>query len=391
MTVAEIHFNHDTGSATNDAINLRQDGTLGSEIVAPEWVDGEPSQPMAYATGAITGAVTIKVKFKGGPIGAVLTIRAVRPPANAISATRSRGVLGDVKKQPVRFNDSGQSALEVFELTDVIPHAHVGIFQTTWNWQVLENGDWQTFATTHHRTFVLPALPAAPWTQALKARVSIGLPWVIALDKACAWAFGTTTVNEATAAIATRINEHPKHIYDEDGTQYIAGGQFLLTNYLADLDNAPDFIIDCTGIAAVMVTFANLLGAGLMPLKIQNSTPATFFTTELIAPVGVDWTINGDWIFRQWGRHEVAMIPESLLDAQGGQLPGVIVPGKPLPQDPAAGLLIYDASMHVDQAAPVLPIRMRLGSVAKGTDYRFKLIDVGDGDAATPKAVRPVT
>lgn len=390
MTVAEIHFNHDTGSAANDAINLRRDGTLGSEIVAPEWVDGEPSQPIAYATGAITGPVTVKVKFKGGPIGAVLTIRAVRPTANAINATRSRGVLGDVKKQPVRFNDSGQSALEVFELTDAISHANVGIFQTTWNWQVLENGDWQTFATTQHRTFVLPALPAAPWTQALKARANIGWPWVIALDKACAWAFGAATVNEAAAAIATRINGHPKHVYDEDGTQYIADGQFLLTNYLSDLDNAPEFIIDCTGIAAVMVTFANLLGADLMPLRIQNST-LTFFTTELIAPVGADWTINADWITRTWGRHEVAMVPSSLLDETGGTLPGlVIVPDKQLPQGPATGVLIYDASMHVDQSAPVLPIRMPLGSVAAQSQYRFKLIDVGDGDAATPRAVRPL-
>jgi hypothetical protein len=213
---------------------------------------------------------------------------------------------------------------------------------------------------------------------------------VTALSKACAWAFGTTTVAGAAAAIATRINEHPKHFYDEDGTQYIADGKFLLTNYLSDLFNAPDVIIDCTGIAAVMVTFANLLGADLMPLKIQNSTPATFFTTELIAAVGADWTNNADWVQENWGRHEVALVPNSLVDAQGGQLPGVLVPGTPLPQGPAEGTLIYDASMHVDQAAPVVPIRMPLGSVAQGTDYRFKLIDVGDGEAATPKAVRPV-
>jgi hypothetical protein len=390
MTVAEIHFNHDPGSASADAINLRRDGTSGSEISAPEWVDGEPSKPMAYAAGAITGPVTIKVKFKGGPLGGVLNIRAVRPPANAISATRTRGVLGDVKKRSVRFNDSGHSALEVFELTVDLAGASAGRFQTNWHWQAFHNGDWETFATTHHRTYLLPTLPTAPWNQAPKARANIGWPWVIALDKACAWAFGTTTVNEAAAAIATRINEHPKHLYDEDGTQYIADGRFLLTNYLEDLDNAPDFIIDCTGIAAVMVTFANLLGADLMPLRIQNSTPATFFTTELIAPVGADWTINAEWIFKNWGRHEVAMVPSSLLDAQGGQLPGVIVPEKALPQAPAVGLLIYDASMHVDQSAPVLPIRMPLGSVAAQSHYRFKLIDVGDGEAATPKAVRPL-
>jgi hypothetical protein len=391
MTVAEIHFNHDTGSASNDAINLRLDGEAGSEIVAPEWVDGEPSQPMAYATEAITGPVTIKVKFKGGPVGEAVNIRAVRPATNAISATRTRGVLGDVKKRSVRFSDSGHSALEVFELTGDLADANVGITQTTWNWQMFQNGDWETFAMTQHRTFVLPALPTPPWNQAPKVRANIGWPWVIALDKACAWAFGTATVKEAAAAIATRINGHPKHVYDEDGMQYIADGRFLLTNYLSDLDNAADFIIDCTGIAAVMVTFANLLGAGLMPLRIQNSTPATFFTTELIAPVGADWTVNAEWITRRWGRHEVAMVPSSLLDEAGATLPGlVIVPEKALPQGPAEGLLIYDASMHVDQSAPVLPIRMPLGSVAAQSHYRFKLIDVGDGGAATPKAVRPL-
>lgn len=390
MTVAEIHFNHDPGSASNDAINLRENGEAGTEITAPEWVDGQTAKPAAYAAAAISGPVTIKVKFKGGPRGEVSNIRAVRPTRNSLNAGSTRGVLGNVKKRSVRFDDSGHSALEVFELTADLAGANTGVFQSNWNWQVLHNGDWETFAITHHRTYVVPALPADPWNQAPRVRANIGWPWVTALDKACAWAFGTTTVKEAAAAIARRINEHPKHVYDEEGTQYIADGQFLLTNYLSDLDNAADVMIDCTGIAAVMVTFANLMGAGLMPLRIQNSRPATFFTTELIAAVGADWTTNAEWITKNWGRHEVAVVPDSLLDSSGGVLPGVLMPGTPLPQGPADGVLIYDASMHVDQSAPIVPIRMALGSVAKGTDYRFKLIDVGDGDAATPKAVRPV-
>ena len=384
MIVAEIHFNHDTGSASNDAINLRRNARHGSQITAPEWANGgAQSRPVAYAIGAITGVVTIKVKFKGGPPGASLNIRAVGPGSNQPRRTSgTRQALGNVKKHSVHFNSAGQSALEVFELTGDLADAKVGDFETNWTWQALIGGAWEPFATTEHRTFLLPALPTEPWNQRLAP--NIAWPWVDAMEKACAWAVGTATPHEAADAIAARINTHPKHSYAEEGTQFIVAQVFQLTTYLSELDDTEDgFIIDCSGVATVMVTFANLLGAGLMPLRIQNGDQATAFTTEFIAAVGADWTNNADWITPTWGRHEVVIIPESLP-------PGSVVPETALPQALAAGVLIYDASMHVDQSAPVAPIRMPLGSKPGGTDYRFKLVDVGDGDTATPRAVRPV-
>lgn len=391
MNVAEIHFNHDRGSATNDALNLRQDGTAGSEITAPEWVDGAVrSKPVAYAIAAVSGAVTIKVKLKGGPPNALRSIRAIRPDGvSARGMSRARTGLGHVTKRSVRFNSAGNSALEAFEISGGLTGSKVGIFQVDWNWQILVEGEWQTFATTHHRIYILAAPPSEPWNQRLSPNA--GWPWVAALDKACGWAFGTTTVDGATTAIAGRINEHPKHLYDESGEHYIdpETEEFRLTNYLFDLDNAVDVTIDCTGITAVMVTFANLVGAGLLPLKIQNSSK-TFFTTKPIAPVGIDWTNTTAWLTRVWGRHEVALLPDSILDSTGAPLFGVTLPGVLLPQGPAEGARIYDASMHVDQSAPAVPIKMKLGSVTTGIHYRFKLIGVGDGAAATVKTVRPV-
>ncbi len=44
MRLEEVHFNHDTGSTTGDAINLCRNGTSGA-IIAPEWKRGLPSQP----------------------------------------------------------------------------------------------------------------------------------------------------------------------------------------------------------------------------------------------------------------------------------------------------------------------------------------------------------
>lgn len=371
MTVTEIHFNHDPGSAKNDAINLRLNAAAGSEVTAPEWVDGMvESNPVAYAAGEISGPVTIKVRFKGGPPGEDLEIRAVRPRDQAVrGATRVRQVLGDVRKRVVHFNNSGESALESFVLSRDLSSAKVGIFQNVWAWQAFIHGDWQTFTTTHHKTHMLAAVPGPPWNQTMVP--DFAWPWVDALNVACAWAFGASTAAEAAAAIATRINTHPLHDYNEQSNQFFTpSGQFNLTLYIWLVRNsAVSFIIDCEGIASALVTLANLLGENLMPLSLENQ-PGGGFSTKPIKPLSAPFTT------KTWGHHEVAVA-------------AALAAGSPIIAPAGATLLIYDANLQLDQAAPVLPILMPLGTT-NGGDYRFKLIRANNADRATPASPRPV-
>ena len=84
MKIDEVHFNHDTGSATTDAFNLRQNAS-GVPITAPEWKDGQPPKPVAYARFELGPTVTVKARITGGPPDASRKIRAVDPwvaPAN---------------------------------------------------------------------------------------------------------------------------------------------------------------------------------------------------------------------------------------------------------------------------------------------------------------------
>src|SRR5215212_11909620 len=77
MHVEEVQFNHDPNSASTDAMTIALNGKSGA-VVAPEWRRLPVKRdPCAYALGALTGPVTIKVRFSGGPKNGVRTIRAM--------------------------------------------------------------------------------------------------------------------------------------------------------------------------------------------------------------------------------------------------------------------------------------------------------------------------
>src|SRR5258707_14999074 len=66
MKIEEVHFNHDTSSASSDALNIRKNAS-GGPIVAPEWKSGQIPKPPAYASAAIGIKVTIKANFWQAP------------------------------------------------------------------------------------------------------------------------------------------------------------------------------------------------------------------------------------------------------------------------------------------------------------------------------------
>ena len=139
LEVVSIQFNHDSASATNDALTIRRNK---AQIVSlPEWQHGvsvSPADaPAAYAIGSVgNNTITIKARFRITPpvppwlpvkSSQLLEIRAVNVlplPANP---------LGEVAPQVVNFTngDSGDVFLNVT--------GHLGktvrVVDLAWQWQ----------------------------------------------------------------------------------------------------------------------------------------------------------------------------------------------------------------------------------------------------------------
>jgi hypothetical protein len=235
MKVEEVHFNHNVNSATSDALTIRK-GISGSAIQAPEWKRGYPAQPAAYASAALGTQVTIKAKFSGGPPGAHRKIRAVDmwvPPAEPagclgwliywialILRALLGNVLGETNEEMVAFDLAGQSGLVTFTLVNhKLKTSGVGIRTTEWKWQLKEEGVWLDFDTTQHKIYVILDMPNGPWNQN-SASNNTQLPWTDALDKACIWALGVKTKDEAAERITKAINTQPNQLHTINSVRF---------------------------------------------------------------------------------------------------------------------------------------------------------------------------
>jgi hypothetical protein len=371
MRVAKIHFNHDPTSSTSDAINLRTNAD-SAPITDPEWVNGSTPSPVAYASSALSGPITIKVWFTGGPLGKSVTIRAV------VGLRKSRGIrgipqaipfspLGGVHPRTVTFDQEGNSAV-LFEVEDLPVGAGKWVF--TWTWQVFGAQEWFNVTTSQHLIYVVPALPKPPWTQDPMDPDGWSLPWPSALDKACWWAAGTIFPNEAAAAIVRAINDLPGQQYKEKGTLATLD-EFHLTEYLHNIDTGQLFSMNCRDVATAVITFANLLGADLWPLTLK-----TGFTTKPVRALSDAMTTTPTW-----GFHEVAAPAWSL--PSGWQAEVELVEGPALDE----AVRVYDGCVHI--GSDVLPIDMPFGSVQVSGSHRFELIDPTLTDMFHPGTGRP--
>ena len=384
MKIDEVHLNHDTGSAASDAFNIRQNGS-GLPIVAPEWKDGQPSKPAAYARFELGPTVTIKARITGGPANATRRIRAIdpwTPPASPggclgwlvvliarILRALFGNMLGNVGEKEITFNSSGDSGVQTFTLVDhKIGVAPVGKRTTTWTWQVLERGSWINIGTTEHTIFVVLEIPKAPWQQAGTDTNNIQLPWVDALEKACIWAFGANTLDDAAAKITKAVNQVPNVSYVP--STMFGSFSYNLTGYLNALNNPADFVMNCRDCANAVTTFSNLLGTDLYEGKFSTLNTRPFLT------LSGDPSNPFDWVSWNWSWHEIAWMGPT-LDENGLVYDGCLQ----LDVDDD-----YTDDIHLAQ----LPVKMRFGTTGDGTNYRYRLIETGTGTPNPPAQQRQV-
>ncbi|HWW76019.1 MAG TPA: hypothetical protein VNZ44_11505 [Pyrinomonadaceae bacterium] len=391
-----IKFNHDSNSATGDALNIRRNATQFVNV--PEWQRGvsvnPEDSPAAYSIGDTQGnTITIQAKFRStGEVVNTAEIRAVDPAVDppqpngcaafllwllrGILRAMFGNVLGEVKATQVIFSAGGETNFVTFQLEHLrLWNAGVGVRTTTWRWQYrLQPGDpWTDFDTSTHRIYSVLKVPTLPWKQTPYNSGNTQLPWTEVMDYSCGWAFLKTNAADAAERVTRNVYNLGPSVIEYDcpggGSTNYAWPSFNCTAFLERLRGGLGLgqYVNCTDCATITSTFANVLGCDLW----QSQMGWGFGLNPILGIGSSAWqpacTIDYPDIWGTTGGfsyHEVAW--EGACGADDH---------------------IWDACLEVDgdadpTAAPhtaLLPADMRFGNTGDG-DYRDRLV---------PPATRP--
>src|SRR6266404_3387627 len=154
LRLEAIHFNHNTNSATGDALNIRLNHLPGTAVQDPEWREGNETLPVAYAREQVGERVTIKARLHGPP-NSTFSVRA----RDAMDFTSNKrgfvkwlalmalrflrlscgGVLGEITSSVINFGFDGDSGrVQVEAQAHRIRQVGVGIYHVSWVWEYLE-------------------------------------------------------------------------------------------------------------------------------------------------------------------------------------------------------------------------------------------------------------
>jgi hypothetical protein len=317
--------------------------------------------------------------FADGPSGETREIRALAgmPPIEDVNLGQrslTEAVLGGLASKEVTFGPNGRSQPVLFEITGNLSNAPVGKWPLLWTWQERANPDaqWTQWGVTRHDVCVIIDMPNPPWTNDPDDPEGWSLPWISALEKACAWAAGTTTVTESQEAIARAINGISQQCYVTQGTlAELKPARFKLAEYIHRLDSGLRFTMNCRDIASAVISFANILGSDLWPLGMlaTDTNPVRALSATTFGP-------------QSWTFHEIA-VPRSVLPLDWDE-EEKLEPGGP------DGARIYDACIHLPGNVP--PLNMAFGNTAAAGTYRFRLIKPNghDGVDIKPRTQRKV-
>jgi len=377
ITLESISFNHDTGSASQDALSIRRNATTA--LVVPEWRRGltvaAEDCPVAYAIAPTTGQVIrVRARFRRtDPSLTSIWVRTFNP-----KDTRAQGCLyalltllgavfvwkpplpvlntiGEVIETEVVFDASGEATVDL-PLRDVqLAAKGVSIQYETWHWQYsVDRSSWTDFQDSQHKVYVLLDVPTLPWNQTAG---SSSLPWTEVLDFACTWATGATTADKAAEGVTQSVNAlgPGTFVYDcpGGGATHYAWPEFDCTSFLDRLRGGPGLglYVNCSDCATFVSTFANAVGCDLW----QSRMGYSFNLQEILAIGSTVWQTACGW--GGFSYHEVAW--------KGAC---------------TANDAVFDACLHVDGDAnpsaaphtPLLPVNMPFGNVGAG-QYRSRL------------------
>jgi hypothetical protein len=340
-----IKFNHDAGSADQDALNIRRNAS--TTIAVPEWVRGmtKPEDSLAAYSIRETKNKTVTIQAKFARLVPTLTkaeVRAIQQPPppppkgwyrwllellerypwlwHVLLFLFYRGVgkniLGMVKAKEITFGSDGESGYETFELDKHWLQkrgVHRAVVKWRWEFRLGPGQAWTSFATSQHQIYTVLEIPKDPWKQ--RPYPGTQNPWTDVLDFACDWAAFHTDKSEAAGAVTEWVNaggtlSGPKLTYDTANgkSHYTQGSQFLATQFIAYLRTGASLgnLVNCTDCATIVTTFANALGCDLMASRMSSDSELTTarFDLNFIFAIGQStWGCPFGCRFRY---HEVA-------------------------------------------------------------------------------------
>ena len=394
-----IKFNHNSASATHDALNIRKNA---SQNVSSEWQRGisvkAEDSPAVYALKETRGnTLSIKAKFSCDDSNInQIQVRALDPigphpppgpikvsPTNILMtlyyqvtywiisticaprlSTVGTNILGNAFRKKAVTVTGGQSKYVTLELNKPrLRDVGVGIHYIKWQWQYsLDGNTWTPMENRHsyHKIYTILAVPQRNWLQQAQSdQEKTQLPWTDVLDYACHWAKGTHTFDQSAGCITTSIYDlgHTFNANNERILEYEGN----LPNYTISEFNCTLFLdrlrggtgrgkkVSCVDMAAMVAIFANILGCNLAESTMGEYANGqwTLFSINPVLPVGLT-----QWQSGQWSYHALAWT------------------GKYSWND-----TIFDACIMVSndpslpRQTPVLPVKMLFGQAGTGNFF----------------------
>jgi hypothetical protein len=296
LTLRTITFNHDPDSAATSAMNIRRNKDF--EVLVPEYDSAVP-RPQEESCAAYSIADTRRQRVF---MQVAFEIPAPSPDATAFFVRGlGAGVLGQIDPVAVTFPAGTTSVTVECPLTHRT-FIEVGPYNMAWRWQVSDQqqSDWQPLVTTHHRIYVVLAVPTAPWTQAFGDKRN---PWTDLLEESCVRAAGARTAVAAAKKVVRAVNSAYALRYDiiVGNLRYGFIGftsPFRLTRWIdyvlrgnapalpkfcaGSPEEYPDFLIaNCNDAAASVGLMGKIVGA---PLEVYFHQP--FGYLHYVLPIG---------------------------------------------------------------------------------------------------------
>lgn len=253
FTVEALYYSSPNGAGS---LRVQQDG--GSyPFLPPEWRRGRAVQyPVVYTTAAGKTRVPLRATFSGAPPSTVCTFQGVLR-LDVGSNPEGPFPLGDTNPVEVLIDAAGNSPLIDFEIT---AGQMTRVFRGTISleWQATIGNGTQQVGVTKNPLYVVLDTPRSPW--ATNGVDPLEVPWVTALDVACAWAGGASSDEEVVELIARAVNCGGRHTYSP--ATHFGINRFQLGNYLRALSDPrlPRIQVNCSDCAAILHTLSSLLG-----------------------------------------------------------------------------------------------------------------------------------
>ena len=340
----DMAFNHEPGTNSDGAMNLRQDGSADTEIIAPEWSpvnmpatsgnDGHKNQKAVLYLRNEAVEVYVRLKTTNIPAGTKVSVKA-NGKAIDVSGNEVALSIGDLQVQTFIVQSDGTLRPDIPNPSSVMKTINgiAGFIKFTasgstsnginyenakFDWEVTKIGGNTTGSNKATvadgiKLFTVLADPSgatttnSPWNVADYPTVDDKeQPWVSVLELACLWAKDKSSPSNA-------IKEITKKAYSEFGKTKTYAGEyqwytkdstFNLTGFMAG-EYGKD--VDCQDMSAVVQLFSQVVGVS--NVQVQNIDGPFWY--KPIKPIGERfWDDFGRWDF-----HQVVLYEENVYSA----------------------------------------------------------------------------